>query len=202
VRFFERLQTIVGAPEVSLPKRLRRICAADASYTGHEVISAASLSVDGAMTKRYRYRGRFTFPYVSGLFYLHEGPFVMAAIEGLRVRPQLVCLDAHGEAHPRAAGLAKTVGVILGIPSVGIAKSLLVGESKKSPDGGLERIVYKGGVLGYSTGEGRGKRYWSPGYSVTLKDLQSIINSHSETCLKGLEDAHRFTQSISIPLDL
>ncbi len=191
LRFFERLQTLLKTPAVHLSKRLARICAADASYLGREVVSAAVLAVDGTITETYRYRGRFTFPYVSGLFYLHEGPFAVAAIEGLRVEPQLLCFDAHGEAHPRSAGLAKIAGMVLGVPSIGIAKSLLVGVAKKPDEKRLETIKYQGSILGYVTGSGRERRYWSPGYSVTLKDLEGIIIGYRETCVKCLAEAHR-----------
>ncbi len=190
LRFFERLQTLLKTPEVHLSKRLARICAADASYIGREVVSAAVLALDGTIAETYRYRGRFTFPYVSGLFYLHEGPFAVAAIEGLRAKPQLLCFDAHGEAHPRSAGLAKVAGMVLGVPSIGVAKSLLVGEAKKPEGERLETIEHRGNVLGFVTGSGRERRYWSPGYSVTLKDLEGIIVGHRKTCLMCLAEAH------------
>src|SRR5207253_1795738 len=92
------------------------------------VVSTAVLSVNGAITDSYLYRARFTIPYVSGLFYMHEGPFVVAAIEGLGSRPQLLCFDAHGAAHPRSAGLATVAGMLLGIPSgVSICEVFRVG---------------------------------------------------------------------------
>ncbi len=194
LRFFEGLQNLFSLPSVPLPKKVGRICAADAAYRGRAVVSVAALSVNGAITNSYCYRGRFTIPYVSGLFYLHEGPFVVAAIEGLRPRPQLLCFDAHGGAHPRSAGLATVAGMVLGIPSVGIAKSLLVGRTEKSDGSGLEKIVYRGGVVGFVTGRGGGeKRYWSPGFSVTLRGLKRIIAVYGDDCLRCLSEAHRLS---------
>lgn len=193
LRFFEGLQNLFDLPSVALPKKVRRIGGADAAYRGRVVVSAAALSVNGAMTNSYCYRGRFTVPYVSGLFYLHEGPFVVAAIEGLESRPQLLCFDAHGGAHPRSAGLATVAGMVLGIPSVGIAKSLLVGRIEKADKSGLEKIVYRGDVVGFVTGRGREKRYWSPGYSVTLGGLSRIIAVYGDACLECLNEAHRLS---------
>jgi len=190
LRFFEGLQNLFTLPPLPLPKKVRRICGADAAYRGRVVVSAATLSVDGTITKSYCYRGRFTIPYVSGLFYMHEGPFVVAAIEGLGSRPQLLCFDAHGGAHPRSAGLATVAGMLLGIPSVGIAKSLLVGRIEKADSSGLEKIVYGGGVVGFVTGTGRDRRYWSPGYSVTPRDLERIIAVYRDACLQCLSEAH------------
>ncbi len=147
------------------------------------------------MTKSRLYRGRFTFPYVGGLFYLHEGPFVVAAVERLRSKPQLVCFDAHGRLHPRSAGLATVAGMVLGVPSVGIAKSLLVGRVEEADGSGLRSIVYGGDVVGFATGNGKGKRFWSPGYSVTLRDLRRIILDCGKACLECLAEAHRLAES-------
>ncbi len=137
----------------------------------------------------------FTFPYVGGLFYLHEGPFVVAAVERLQSKPQLVCFDAHGRAHPRSAGLATIAGMVLGVPSVGIAKSLLVGTIGEADGSGLRRIVYEGDVVGFATGEGKEKRFWSSGYSVSLEGLRRIILDTGEACLKCLAEAHRLAVS-------
>ncbi len=194
-RFFEGLQDLFSLPSVAFPKLVKTICAADAAYRGRVVVSAAAISVNGAITKSYCYRGRFTFPYVSGLFYIHEGPFVVAAIEGLRSRPQLLCFDAHGAAHPRSAGLATVAGMMLGIPSVGVAKSLLVGRVEKDDGSGLEKIVCRGRVVGFVTGRGRERRYWSPGYSVTPRSLKRIISFYREACLVCLAEAHRLSAS-------
>ena len=193
LRFFEGLQNLFALGSVQLPKKLRRIIGADAAYRGRVVVSTAVLSVNGAITDSYLYRARFTIPYVSGLFYVHEGPFVVAAIEGLGSRPQLLCFDAHGAAHPRSAGLATVAGMLLGIPSVGIAKSLLVGRVEKAGGSGIEKIVYEGDVVGFVTGRGKERRYWSPGYSVTLVELKWIISSYREACLQCLTEAHRLS---------
>ena len=191
LRFYEGLQNLFNLPSVPLPTKVRRISGADAAYRGRVVVSAAALSVNGNITNSYCYRGRFTIPYISGLFYMHEGPFVVAAIEGLGSRPQLLCFDAHGAAHPRSAGLATVAGMLLRIPSVGIAKSLLVGRIEKADGSGLERIVYGGCVVGFVTGRGRERRYWSPGYSVKLSDLKRIIAVYGDACLLCLNEAHR-----------
>jgi deoxyribonuclease V len=193
IRFFGGLQNLFTLPSVPLPKKVSRIGGADAAYGDRVVVSAAVLSVNGTVTNSYCYRGRFTFPYVSGLFYLHEGPFVVAAIEGLASRPQLLCFDAHGAAHPRSVGLATVAGMLLRIPSVGIAKSILVGRVDKADGSGLERIVHKGAVVGFVTGRGRERRYWSPGYSVTVRDLESLISDYANTCLQCLSEAHRLS---------
>jgi deoxyribonuclease V len=85
------------------------------------------------------------FPYVPGLLAFREGPSVLAALERLRVRPDLLIFDAQGVAHHRRLGLAAHMGVILDWPSIGCAKSRLVG-SHEEPGGkvGDWTLLYDG----------------------------------------------------------
>lgn len=190
--------TIVG--------EIHKICGADAAYSKEdEVIAVASIllsegekdnnnSSGNRVLETYTYHGHFTFPYVSGLFFLHEGPFVVAAVKGLRNKPDIVCFDGHGLAHPRHLGLATICGVILGIPSIGLAKSRLVGESIEYKNG-LEKVVYEGKEVGFITKFEGVKRYWSPGFLVTMEELEQIILNHSATCIKSIAESDQIARS-------
>ena len=68
-----------------------------------------------------------TFPYRPGLLAFREGPAVLAALDKLATWPDLFLFDAQGIAHPRRLGLAAHLGVILDSPSIGCAKSRLIG---------------------------------------------------------------------------
>ena len=68
-----------------------------------------------------------TFPYVPGLLAFREGPPVLGALEKLAVWPDVFVFDAHGLAHPRRMGLASHMGAILDQPTIGCAKSRLMG---------------------------------------------------------------------------
>jgi deoxyribonuclease V len=68
-----------------------------------------------------------SFPYVPGLFAFREGPVVLAALEQLNDRPDVLLFDAQGLAHPRWMGIATHLGVLLDVPAVGCAKSRLCG---------------------------------------------------------------------------
>ena len=68
-----------------------------------------------------------TFPYVPGLLSFREVPALLAALAGLSVSPDLLLCDGQGLAHPRRCGLACHLGVLTGIPSIGVAKSRLIG---------------------------------------------------------------------------
>lgn len=69
--------------------------------------------------------GETRFPYVSGLFAFRELPSLLAALERLTVVPDLLVCDGQGLAHPRRFGLACHVGVLTGLPTIGVAKTPL-----------------------------------------------------------------------------
>ncbi|HME18808.1 MAG TPA: endonuclease V [Nitrososphaerales archaeon] len=188
--FFASLQGILYRRKVAFPRTLSRICAVDAAYSGDRIVAVASLFRDGRHEETSSYVGSCSLPYVSGLFFLREGPFVAEAVKGLESRPQLVCFDAHGAAHPRSAGMATVCGMALGIPSLGVAKSLLVG-TVASVGPGFGRIIHDGRAVGFCTGTGRATRYWSPGFSISLGRLESVIRGYAPVCLRAMSDSDR-----------
>ena len=86
------------------------------------------------------------FPYIPGYLSFREGPVVLEAFRKLRKTPDLVVFDAQGIAHPRGLGLASHLGVILDIPSIGCAKSRLVGEYREPArkKGSISALDYEG----------------------------------------------------------
>ena len=78
--------------------------------------------------------GRVDFPYVPGLLSFRELPALLPAVRALSAPPQLIMADGQGLAHPRSFGIASHLGVVLGIPTVGCAKSRLVGAYEEPGD--------------------------------------------------------------------
>ncbi len=92
---------------------------------------------------------KLTFPYVPGLLSFREAPAVLAALGKLRKQPDTIMCDAHGLAHPRRFGLACHVGVICGLPTIGCAKSRLVGTYCEPGHnrGSISPLTHKGDVI-------------------------------------------------------
>lgn len=90
------------------------------------------------------------FPYVPGLLSFRELPAVLAAIEGLAVRPDVYLCDGQGLAHPRRFGLACHLGVLLDAPSIGVAKTRLIGSHAEPPagKGGWTPLMHGEEVIG------------------------------------------------------
>jgi len=113
------------------------------------------------------------FPYVPGLLTFREGPVVLQAYEKLKLEPDLVMFDGQGIAHPRGLGLAAHMGVILDKPSIGCAKSRLVGEFKepKQKRGAMRTLSLhrkKVGVV-LRTRDNTKPLFVSPGHRITIE---------------------------------
>ncbi|MEU7528341.1 endonuclease V [Saccharothrix sp. NPDC042600] len=105
---------------------VRHVAGLDVAYADDDrvvgavvVLDAATLeTVDAAVVA-----GVADFPYVPGLFAFRELPTLLAALDRLTVRPDLLVCDGQGLAHPRRFGLACHIGVLTDLPSVGVAKT-------------------------------------------------------------------------------
>lgn len=93
---------------------------------------------------------KLTFPYVPGLLSFREAPAVLAALRKLRRTPDVLMCDGHGLAHPRSFGIACHVGVIVGLPAIGCAKSRLIGEHDEPAleRGARTTLRHRGRIVG------------------------------------------------------
>lgn len=114
---------------------VRHVAAADVSYDrGSPILYAAIVVVDvssGDVIERAGVRRRVRFPYVPGYLSFREVPPLLDVFARLGQRPDLVLCDGQGRAHPRRFGFACHLGVLLDLPTVGCAKSRLVGTHRE-----------------------------------------------------------------------
>lgn len=116
------------------------------------------------------------FPYVPGLLSFRESPAVLEAWEKLSVEPDVVFFDGQGLAHPRRVGIACHAGLFLNRPTVGCAKSVLVGkyEEPAAERGSWSPMIDRGETVGAAlrTKNNVAPVYVSPGH---LMDLPGAI---------------------------
>jgi deoxyribonuclease V len=121
------------------------------------------------------------FPYVPGLLSFREAPAVLAAYAGLTVEPDVVLCDGQGYAHPRRFGLASHLGVILDRPTIGCAKSRLVGkyEEPERTFGVYTPLVDRGEVVGAAvrTRPRHKPLFVSPGHKISVETAVEITLS-------------------------
>lgn len=137
---------------------VRSIGGADISHNPRDpaaLVHAAIVTLDAAslaVTGRAAATREPTFPYVPGYLGFRECPALVDAFEGLRAAPpDLIFVDGQGLSHPRGFGIACQLGVILDVPTIGVAKSILVGrpERELGPEpGDRVPLVWKGRTIG------------------------------------------------------
>ncbi len=157
------------------------ICGFDAAYFDKKAVGALVCFKEEVEIIKGVFEVKF--PYIPGYLGFREFPFVKELVNKLKEKP-LIFLDGHGILHPRKFGYATHVGVLLGLPTIGVAKALLVGEydkellreKRKSP------VYLDGEIRGYAVLGGKAKKpvFVSPGNKVSVEDSLKI-------CLKNLK---------------
>lgn len=162
------------------PQTLRTVAGLDVSYAGDgggtgTRLAAAVVVLDAAtldVVEESVVTGTAAFPYVPGLFAFRELPTLVAALRGLTVTPDLLVCDGYGVAHPRRFGLACHVGVLTGLPTIGVAKTGFVGSHEPPGDrrGDASPLVDGGETVGrvLRTRDGVKPVFVSAGHRVDL----------------------------------
>ena len=161
-----------------LKKRIETIAGADISfnkfeptvYAGIVVLSLPSLEV----VEEVGVVSETRFPYVPGLLSFRETPSVLEAWAKLKSEPDAVMFDGQGIAHPRRVGIASHVGLLINRPTLGCAKSVLVGKyvEPEKERGSWTELVDKGEVVGAAlrTKNNVQPIFVSPGHLISLAD--------------------------------
>lgn len=166
-----------------LPQTVQYVAGVDAGFEAGGTITRAAVVVlefpgltliDHALVKRPT-----TFPYVPGLLSFREIPAVLDALAELTIVPDLILCDGQGFAHPRRCGIASHLGLILDCPTIGVAKSRLIGtHADLSPEKGswvplFDQGEQIGAVLRSRTNTK--PLYISPGHKVSLQTALNYV---------------------------
>ncbi|HEV2457064.1 MAG TPA: deoxyribonuclease V [Ktedonobacterales bacterium] len=182
----QRLRTLVQQEGSIKREDVRTVAGIDASY--RDVARAAVVvlafpdmeRLDEAVAAR-----ESVFPYVPGLLSFREGPVVLDALAKLTVQPDLLIFDGQGYAHPRRFGLASHLGVYLDRPSIGCAKSRLIGSyNEPGPEpGDRTPLLDRGEVIGavLRTKARTKPLFISVGHKIDLETAVEVVLR----CLRG-----------------
>ena len=128
---------------------------------------------------------KLKFPYVPGFLSFREGPAIIAAIKKLSTEPDVILVDGQGIAHPRGLGIASHLGVLLGIPTIGCAKTRLVGEFEGPGvrKGSWSVLTYEGRTVGavLRTKDSVRPLFVSPGHKIDIDgSIRITLNCSSK----------------------
>lgn len=169
-----------------LPARLKILGAADISYSRHtDLLIAVILTFRWPgldLLESVHHVCRAAFPYVPGLLSFREVPPLIEAYRKIGQKPDVLLCDGQGIAHPRKLGFAAHLGLYLGIPTVGCAKSRLCGEHESLPlqKGSSKPLLLNGEQVGivFCSKDGVKPIYISPGHLSDIPSSKRLI-SHS-----------------------
>lgn len=119
--------------------------------------------------------GSVTIPYVPGYLAFREAPLIFRALKRLSrvsLKESVLMINGHGIAHPRRFGIASHVGVVLDLPSIGVAEKLLAGEEIYV--GGRRVVVIDNTIAGIVLENRKNKKkyYATIGHRVSLEDVE------------------------------
>lgn len=164
----EQIETVAGV-DVSYEKGSNTLFAAVVvmRLQGLEVVESATAIREA------------TFPYIPGLLSFRESPAVLEAWSKLSRKPDCLICDGQGRAHPRRFGIACHLGLLLDLPSIGCAKSRLVGwyQEPGPRRGDVEPLYHQGEVVGavLRTKEGVEPVFVSQGHKISLKKAIEVV---------------------------
>lgn len=117
---------------------LENIAGVDVGFEQGGTVTRAAIVVMNATSfdvlEQVLHREPTRFPYVPGLLSFREIPALLAALSMLKIKPDLMLCDGQGIAHPRRLGIAAHLGVITGLPAIGVGKSRLTGSYEEPGD--------------------------------------------------------------------
>jgi deoxyribonuclease V len=157
------------------------IAGVDAAFSENRVFAAACLYTYPDLTciEKTQAARKLTFPYVPGYLSYREGPAIIDAVGRLKRRPDVILVDGQGIAHPRRIGIASHLGLLLDIPTIGCAKTRLIGEYRDPAfqKGKWSALYHQGEIIGavLRTRDGVRPLFISPGHRIDLGSAVRLV---------------------------
>ncbi|MFH8448233.1 endonuclease V [Streptomyces fungicidicus] len=193
------LRARVVLDEPGPPPGTGRVTGVDVAYDdGRDVVAAAAVVLDAAtldVVAEATAVGRVSFPYVPGLLAFREIPTVLAALDALPCPPGLVVCDGYGLAHPRRFGLASHLGVLTGLPAIGVAKNpfTFTHDEPDAPRGSTSPLLAEGGDGREEVGRALRTRHAVKPVFVSVGHRVSLDNACAHTL--ALTPAYRLPET-------
>ncbi|NJS16152.1 MAG: deoxyribonuclease V [Nostocaceae cyanobacterium CSU_2_110] len=133
---------------------VKYVAGVDMGFEANGTISRAAVAVlsfpDLQLQEQSIARRNTTFPYIPGFLSFREIPAVLDALEQINTIPDIILCDGQGIAHPRRLGIASHLGVIIDMPTIGVAKSLLIGKHQEVAQikGSWQPLIHKNETIG------------------------------------------------------
>jgi deoxyribonuclease V len=197
--------------EDTLPEKIGFVAGVDVAYArGISIGAVAVLDYDSLkLVESQTALCKTRFPYIPTLFSFREIPPAVLSIKKLHVQPDIFLVDGQGFAHPYRCGFASHLGLAIGKPTIGVAKSRLFGEAERTKtEDKVAFLKNKGEVVGAIVTIKRGCKpvYVSVGHMVSLETAIKIVkhcarhNRIPEPVLKAHETATLEKRKINIAL--
>ena len=162
--------------EDKFEKPVKYVAGVDMGFEADGTISRAAVAVlsfpDLQLEEQTIAKRPTSFPYIPGFLSFREIPAVLDALEKINITPDIILCDGQGLAHPRRLGIACHLGVILDIPTIGVAKSWLIGdyEEVSQQKGSWKYLIHNNETIGavLRTRENVKPLYVSSGHRISL----------------------------------
>jgi deoxyribonuclease V len=149
---------------------------ASSGWGGIVILQMPELSLVESWTAQ----GTLSFPYIPGLLSFREIPLLLPVLEKVQHIPDVILCDGQGITHPRGLGIASHLGLLLNIPTVGVAKSRLIGSYQEpGPAPGNYTYLYgqAGEIIGavLRTKVQTNPLFISPGHRISLERAITLV---------------------------
>ncbi len=210
IKFQDKIKILI--PGKPVRKKIRNICGLDISFDkgSDRVFAAASVHSfpDLTIIEQQGIASKTKFPYIPGLLAFREGPAIIELLEKVKSPIDLFLFDGQGIAHPRGAGIASMMGLLLDKPSIGCAKTRLVGKYDEpgSRKGASSRLTHNGIIIGsvLRTRDNVRPVFVSVGYKF---DLERSVDTVLKCCPKyripePIRETHRLSNKLRVEFNM